>query len=52
MGVPWSEDDMEQAVATVKNGKKKGNKKVKIGTAAATFNIPYNTLKYRLTGNF
>ena len=48
--VPWTEEHMAQAITMFENGQRKGKKAVRMGTVATKFGIPYNTLKYRLTG--
>ena len=50
MGVPWTEEDMANAIKAYQEGIKRGNKTLKLGTVASAHGVPYNTLKYRLTG--
>lgn len=51
MVLPWKEENMQNAIAYYNSGKQRGNKKIKLGSAASRYGIPYNTLKYRLTGD-
>ena len=48
--VAWTEENLTDAVKRYKEGLNRGNKAVKLGTLAREYGIPYNTLKYRITG--